>query len=65
VDACTSAIAINTDPSASSKYTWSSTYAINTVGIQSALGVVATLVPETRNLAVADVADTSIAGTTP
>jgi NitT/TauT family transport system substrate-binding protein len=65
VDACTSAIAINSSPSASSKYTWSSTYAINTAGIESALGVMATLVPETRSLAFADVADTSIAGTAP
>jgi NitT/TauT family transport system substrate-binding protein len=65
VETCASAIAINIDPSVSSKFTWSSTCAINTAGVKSALAVMATFAPETKNLTVADVVDTSIAGTAP
>ena len=65
VEACASAIAFNLNPAVSSKYTWSSTNAVNTAGIKSALEVMATIVPETKGLTVADVVDTSIAGEVP
>jgi NitT/TauT family transport system substrate-binding protein len=64
-EACASAIAINLDPAVSSKFTWSSTNAINTIGLESALGVMASFVPETKNLTVKDIADTTIAGAAP
>jgi NitT/TauT family transport system substrate-binding protein len=62
---CTTAIAFYFNHSVSGKYTWSSTYALSLDGIKSALAVVAIMDPETKNLTVDDVADTSIAGTTP
>ena len=65
VDACTSAIALNFDRSISGNWTWSSTFAVNVEGVKSALAVMATLDPETKNLTIDDVVDTSIAGTTP
>jgi NitT/TauT family transport system substrate-binding protein len=65
LDACRSGITALTDRSANSKYTWSSTYAVNTDGIEAALAIEATLNPGTKGLAVVDLVDTSIAGTAP
>lgn len=65
VESCAQAIAINLDPSQSSPFTWSTTNAVNTESVSSALGVMAELVPETKHLTLADLVDTSIAGTTP
>ena len=48
-----------------SKYTWSPTFAVNVEGVKSALAVMAVIEPETKGLTVDDIADTSIAGTTP
>ena len=64
-EACAGTIKIISDKSIASKYTWSSTFGINVDGVKSALAVMALVEPETRNLTVDDVADTSIAGTTP
>lgn len=49
----------------SGPYTWSKTFALNTKGIQSALSAAALSIPEAKSLKLADVIDTSIAGTTP
>jgi ABC-type nitrate/sulfonate/bicarbonate transport system substrate-binding protein len=65
LDACRSGIAALTDPLMNSRYTWSSTGAVNTAGIEAALAIEATVNPETKGLTVADLVDTSIAGTTP
>lgn len=65
LEACRSGIGALADRSVNSKYTWSSTYAVNTDGIEAALAIEATLNPETKGLTVADLVDTSIAGTSP
>ena len=64
-EACRGSITSSFDKSVASKYTWSSTSAVNLDGIKSALAVMANIDPETKNLTVDDVADTSIAGTIP
>ena len=64
-DACKASIALSFDRSISSKFTWSSTGAVNIDGVKSALEVMATIEPDTKNLKIDDVVDTSIAGTTP
>ena len=65
LDVCKSAISFNFDRTQSSPYTWSSTFAMNVKGVESALAVMATIDPKTVGLKVEDVVDTSIAGTTP
>ena len=64
-EACTSSIKLSFDKSISSKFTWSSTYAVNVEGIKSALAVMAMVDPDTKNLTIDDMVDTSIGGTTP
>jgi ABC-type nitrate/sulfonate/bicarbonate transport system substrate-binding protein len=64
-EACRGSITSSFDKSVASPYTWSSTSAINPDGIKSALAVMANIDPETKGLTMDDVADTSIAGTTP
>jgi ABC-type nitrate/sulfonate/bicarbonate transport system substrate-binding protein len=65
VDVCTTLNALNFDQSVQSKFTWSSTLAVSVEGMKSALAVMAAIDPDAKNLTVDDVADTSIAGTTP
>jgi NitT/TauT family transport system substrate-binding protein len=65
VEDCRAWIALYLDPSISSKYTWSKTLAVNTEGVQSTIDMMQVLVPETKNVKLDDVVDTSIAGTTP
>ena len=65
VEVCGPSIALNFDRSVSSKFTWSSTYAVNVDGVKSALAVLATLDPTAQALTIDDVADTTIAGTSP
>jgi NitT/TauT family transport system substrate-binding protein len=62
---CQQAIQAATDPSVAGQYTWSSTYAVNTAGIESAIQIVNEFVvtPGAKDLTVSDLVDTSIAGT--
>lgn len=65
VTVCSQAIDFLTGSSEAGKYTWSSTFAVNTKGIQQALDATSLLIPEVANLKVNDVVDTSITGTEP
>lgn len=62
---CQETIAANNDKTVAGSYTWSSTFALNTKGITDAIAAAAMSIPEAKNLKLADVVDTSIAGTTP
>jgi NitT/TauT family transport system substrate-binding protein len=64
-DDCLSSIRALADPSLAGKYTWSSTGAINTVGMESALALWATLNPGVKGLNLEDLVDNSIAGPVP
>jgi hypothetical protein len=64
-EVCGPAIALNFDRTVSSPYTWSSTYGVNVTGVNSALAVMSTLDETVKSLTFDDVADTSVAGTTP
>jgi hypothetical protein len=61
--ACASGIQISLDKSQSSPYTWSATTALNPVSLTQTLSAIARVVPQAKGLTVADIADTSIAGT--
>jgi len=61
VRACQGSIAVNLDPARAGPFTWSSTYAVNREGIDSALAVMGQMVPETARLKIADVADFTVA----
>jgi NitT/TauT family transport system substrate-binding protein len=65
IEDCKAWVSIYFDPAVSSKYTWSKTLAVNTEGVESAIAMMAELVPETRALKLDDIVDTSIAGTAP
>ena len=62
---CRSVIATSTDASRVNAYTWSSTGAIDAASMKAAVGLVAIVIPAAANLTLADIADTSIAGTKP
>jgi ABC-type nitrate/sulfonate/bicarbonate transport system substrate-binding protein len=64
-DACLSAFNVLRDPSAAGRYTWSSTYAIDTAATTEALAVEAAHTPEASSLKLEDLIDISVAGTTP
>lgn len=65
LEACEKGIATLTDKSANSAYTWSSTFAVNIEGVKSALEMEITRTPEAAGITLANLIDTSIAGTTP
>lgn len=46
-------------------YTWSSTYGLDPKSLQDAISAVSLVIPQAKSLTLNDVADTSIAGTTP
>lgn len=50
----------STDP-----YTWSSTFGLDTKSVQAAISAVALVIPAAKSLTLADVADTTFAGTAP
>jgi ABC-type nitrate/sulfonate/bicarbonate transport system substrate-binding protein len=50
----------STDP-----YTWSSTFGLDTKSLQAAISAVALVIPAAKSLTLADVADTTFAGTAP
>jgi ABC-type nitrate/sulfonate/bicarbonate transport system substrate-binding protein len=60
-DDCLSSIKALADPSLAGKYTWSSTCAINTVGMESALELWTALNPGEKSLKLEDLVDSSIA----
>lgn len=62
---CQETIVYSANRSESGPWTWSSTLALDTAGIQEALKATAILVPQARSLTLSDVADTSITGTRP
>jgi ABC-type nitrate/sulfonate/bicarbonate transport system substrate-binding protein len=62
---CEQTISVNTDPSRAGKWTWSSTWAVDTAGISKAIDATAQVIPDAKGLAETDVVDTSITGTTP
>jgi NitT/TauT family transport system substrate-binding protein len=62
---CRAAIDFNLDTKATSPYQWSVTHAMNAEGIKEAMKIVVELEPELRSVTIDDVADFSIAGTSP
>lgn len=65
VATCTEVIKFSLDKSIAGKYTWSSTFALDPVGIEQTIKATAILIPEAAKLKVSDVMDTSITGKTP
>ncbi len=64
LETCEKGIAALSDKATNSDYTWSSTFAINTKGVETALELEKARTPEAAGLTLADLVDTSIAGTT-
>jgi NitT/TauT family transport system substrate-binding protein len=64
-EVCKSTVATYFNHAISGKYSWSSTFALDVDGIKSAIEVVGAIDPKAKGLTLDDVADTSIAGTTP
>jgi ABC-type nitrate/sulfonate/bicarbonate transport system substrate-binding protein len=62
---CEQTLAVNTNPAQAGKWTWSTTWAVDTAGIAKAIDATAQVIPDAKGLATADVVDTSITGTTP
>ncbi|WP_433887641.1 ABC transporter substrate-binding protein [Streptomyces sp. CA-111067] len=62
---CEQTIAVNTNPAQAGKWTWSSTWAVDTAGIAKAIDATAQVIPEAKGLTPAAVVDTSITGTQP
>lgn len=62
---CASGIKISLDKATSSPYTWSATTALNPASLKDTLAAIARIVPGAKTLTVNDIADTSIAGTSP
>lgn len=62
---CEETITVNTDPTRAGKWTWSSTWAVDTAGITKAISATAQVIPEARKLTAADVVDTSLTGAQP
>jgi ABC-type nitrate/sulfonate/bicarbonate transport system substrate-binding protein len=62
---CTAAIEFNLDPRSTSPYHWSATGAMNAEGLEEAIRIMGQLEPELKGLSLDDVADFSIAGSTP
>lgn len=64
-DACKETIQFSLNKKNVGPWTWSSTYALNTQGLQDAIKATAALIPAASSLTLSDVADTSITGTKP
>ncbi|BBB01280.1 hypothetical protein RVR_8600 [Actinacidiphila reveromycinica] len=64
-ESCEETLAVNTDPARAGRWTWSSTWAVDTAGIAKAISATAQVIPDAKGLSVADVVDTSLTGTRP
>jgi NitT/TauT family transport system substrate-binding protein len=62
---CAETLAVDSDRAQAGKWTWSSTWAVDPVGITQAIAATSQAVSEAKGLAFADVVDTSITGTQP
>ncbi len=62
---CEETLTVNTDPARAGKWTWSSTWAVDTDGITKAISATAQVIPDAKGLTSADVVDTALTGTRP
>jgi ABC-type nitrate/sulfonate/bicarbonate transport system substrate-binding protein len=62
---CEQTLAASSNPTEAGKWTWSTTWAVDTAGITQAIAATAQAIPEAKGLTATDVVDSSVTGTQP